>query len=294
VPWFLLTILLSGCCGAGPARDTALPSSVVRAHAAALRREYKFAIVEVPPFVVVGGGPATEVRAYAREVVAWSYAALQRELFDHHPSRPIELWALRTPGSYAAWADEAIGSSPGSPYGEYVPCARAIIVDRSMGDGTLVHEMVHVLVEVDFPSAPTWLNEGLASLYERPGRRAGRIVGLDNWRGAALRRHLRHHRPDLRALMGTSRASFYGDHRARHYATARYLMLFLQQRGELRAFYHAMRDRGLDGPAAIEQAARLPLARFQRAWRSFVLRGRDPQTKRAAEAMPPRLTFYRG
>ena len=43
-----------------------------------------------------------------------------------------------------------------------------------LGLGTLTHELVHPLIEADFPSAPTWLNEGIATWYQDLlARRAG-------------------------------------------------------------------------------------------------------------------------
>ena len=33
---------------------------------------------------------------------------------------------------------------------------------------TITHELVHPIVESDFPRAPTWIDEGLASLFEAP------------------------------------------------------------------------------------------------------------------------------
>lgn len=50
------------------------------------------------------------------------------------------------------------------------------------GYGTLLHEMMHGLVSADFPEAPGWLDEGLATLYDRTQWRGNRLVPLPNWR----------------------------------------------------------------------------------------------------------------
>jgi hypothetical protein len=270
VLWLSL-LSVAGCCTAGPGRTVPLPNTAFDDKVRQLREDYRFTVVAVPPFVVIGGGPAAEVRAFSREVVAWGARLLMRELFDRYPSRIVEIWALRTSSSYLAWAGEAIGRTPSSAYGVYVPCAGAIVVNRGLGDGTLVHEMVHVLVEVDFPNAPTWLNEGLGSLYEEPGERHGRIVGRLNWRLPALQHALARRRaPSLRDVMTMSRASFYGDGSALHYAVARYLLYHLQQRGELRSYYRGCRDGG-DPIATLERVVGEPLERYEQRWRRFVL-----------------------
>lgn len=272
-PALLLTAWLSaGCCTAGPGLTEPLPRSAFDEKVAELSEAYRFRVVAVPPFVVVGGGPEHEVNAFADEVIGWAVRGLQRELFDRHPRRIVEIWALRTAGSYSSWAGEAIGGTPSSPYGVYSPCAGAIIVNRGLGDGTVVHEMVHVFVDVDFPSAPTWLNEGLGSLYEQPAERDGHIVGLVNWRLPGLQRRLREGTaPSLSDVMTTSRFSFYGENAGIHYAIARYLFFYLQERGALRRYYRAFRDGDADGVATLEHVLGEPIERIEARWRRFVL-----------------------
>ena len=47
------------------------------------------------------------------------------------------------------------------------------------GGGTLSHELTHALMEADFPNAPGWISEGLASLHEQLG---ANNQPLDNYR----------------------------------------------------------------------------------------------------------------
>jgi hypothetical protein len=274
--WVCAAFIASGCCTAGPGRPTPLPNEVLEERVAELSAEHRFAIVASSPFVVVGGGRPSEVRAYVREVIGWATKKLYEQLFDLHPSRVVEIWALRTPSSYAAWSGEAIGGKPSSPYGVYAPCSGAIVVNRGFGDGTLIHEMVHVFVEVDFPGAPTWLNEGLGSLFEQSGQRDGRIVGLVNWRLPGLQRRLRAGTaPSLRELFDTSWLSFYGDESGLHYAMARYLLFDLQERGELERFYRKLRDGG-DDAEVLKRIVGQSLEQFERGWRKRVLALRYP------------------
>jgi hypothetical protein len=176
---------------------------------------------------------------------------------------------MRSHQSYVAWAGEAVGSVPDTPYGVYRPCSGAILVNRALGDGTLVHEIVHVLVESDFPGAPAWLDEGLGSLYEQPAERNGGIVGLVNWRLPGLQRALRAGVVSLEDVMTTTRLGFYADSGI-NYAVARYLMFYLQEKRLLRKFYRAFRDGDDDGIATLERFVG-PLADFEPRWRRFVL-----------------------
>src|SRR5437667_7465188 len=91
-----------------------------------------------------------------------------------------------------------------------------------------------------FPVVPPWFNEGLGSLYEQSAERDGHIVGLTNWRLAGLQKALaRGDAPSFRALAAMDSDTFYGDDSGAHYATARYLLYYVQERGLLRDFYRA-------------------------------------------------------
>lgn len=48
----------------------------------------------------------------------------------------------------------------------YQSLDNSIVVWMPSGQGTLIHELVHGLMANDFPDAPLWMNEGMASLYE--------------------------------------------------------------------------------------------------------------------------------
>lgn len=266
----LFVVLCAGCCGSGPGRRAPLSAAAFAERVEALSRAHRFTVVAVPPFVVVGGGSRAEVHAFSEDVVGWAVKHLQRDFFELHPSRIVEIWALRSTSSYVSWAGEAIGRAPASPYGVYAPCAGAIVVNRALGDGTLVHEMVHVFLEVNFPEAPTWFDEGLASLYEQPAERDGHIVGLVNWRLYTLKRRLlAGSAPSLRQLMTTTRYAFYAD-AGIHYAMARFLLFYLQEQGALRRFYRAFQQRGGDGIDVLELILGEPLLGIERRWRRFV------------------------
>jgi hypothetical protein len=152
---------------------------------------------------------------------------------------------------------------------------RELAVDLSRGEAfltTLTHEVVHPLMADDFPEAPLWLNEGVASLYEVPVFLPdGSIHGVArDWRQTDLRAGLASpvDRGDVRldALFGMSARAFRGDAprngKARaadleslHYALARSACAWLDEQGKLWSFYRARRD-GVAEDATGEKAFR--------------------------------------
>jgi hypothetical protein len=138
-----------------------------------------------------------------------------------------------------------------------------------------VEGAVHALMRPDFPNAPGWFNEGLASLYEQCTLSDDSITGLVNWRLPALQHAIAQHklRP-LRELMGDPH--FYRDDLVGlNYAQARYLMLYLQAQGKLTEYYGAARDNHANDPtgrATLEQMiAPQTLDDFDAMWQRWVL-----------------------
>lgn len=79
-----------------------------------------------------------------------------------------------------------------------------------MGVGTAIHEMVHAYMGASFPDAPSWFDEGLASLYEESEIREEEVHGLVNWRFPPLQQALEAETvPRLRDVMSASRKRSY-------------------------------------------------------------------------------------
>src|SRR5258706_12901051 len=110
------------------------------------------------------------------------------------------------------------------------------------GSGTLVHEIVHPFMRANFPNCPAWFNEGLASLYEASVEKNGHIQGLINWRFKGLEKAIKEGRTiSFQQLTSMSEAQFYGGASySEHYAQARYLCYYLQEKGLLAKFYHQL------------------------------------------------------
>lgn len=115
--------------------------------------------------------------------------------------------------------------------------------------GTLAHELFHLMVRRDFGDVPPWLDEGMAALYEVSRVRGdGSIRGIPNWRGPVLR-ELWGMRPSIAEVVRADWRAFEAEgagepvRQAANHAMARYLVLFLQERGKLPAVFEAFRAR---------------------------------------------------
>ena len=136
------------------------------------------------------------------------------------------------------------GKRPSTPYGFFLPEHQALFMNIATGGGTLVHELVHPFIAASFPAVPAWFNEGLASLYEAVREQHGQMWGLPNWRLDGLKRAIRAGKlPSFAMMTSDSDARFYAS--STGYAQARYLCLYLQEKGLLHRYYDAFsRGRG--------------------------------------------------
>ena len=191
------------------------------------------------------------------------------------PERPVRVYCFRDNSTYDAYVRSAYGRAPTTPYGFYMASERKMALNLGTGIGTLQHEIIHPLLGEDFPGVPAWFNEGFASLFELTDRdKQGRMIGRHNWRLRDLKQAGREGRSvPLKTLMETNTDEFYGDDRGVHYATARYICLYLQRQGLLVRFYKEFRATVGDDPsgiAALERVTRLPLAEFETEWKTWI------------------------
>ncbi len=242
-----------------------------RRAALAARLGRGFSVLVEPPFVVVGDEGARMVKHRATGILRWSIRLLEAEYFQAQPEKVIEIWLFKNESTYRKGAKKYFDHTPETPYGYYSSEHDAMVMNIGPGAGTLVHEVVHPYIEANFPGAPAWFNEGLASLYERPVEKKGHIWGLPNWRLPSLKRALADKSlPGMTTLLGTSRDEFY-EAPFDSYAYARYLLLYLQDQGKLTAFYAAFVADKQDptGRAALEGVLGEPLATFEPKWRAW-------------------------
>jgi hypothetical protein len=257
-------------------RAAAEPSAdELAAHKAALEHRLArqgFTVVVEPPFVVIGDEPARAVKQHATGILRWAIHLLEAEYFPHRPDKLIEIWLFRDKATYMAGAKKFFDDTPDTPYGYYAPSHDAMVMNIGLGAGTLVHEIVHPYVEANFPAAPAWFNEGLASMYERPSEREGHILGKVNWRLPNLKKQIANRRlPALATLLTTTADQFYNAE-FDAYAYARYLLFYLQEQGKLTEFYNRFVTDDVDhtGKAALEAVLGGPLDGFEPTWRAWV------------------------
>lgn len=209
----------------------------------------KFEVVEgvflvASPSGAVGG---------AATVTSKALGAYFNGRFARRPERAVAVLLFETAPPYNAYCKTHFGEGCPSPYGFYASETRTVVMNAGPGLGTLTHELVHPIVESDFPKAPDWINEGIASLYEAFSLpRPGEIRGHKNWRLprliAALRSPKERPHASLPALFAMSDGEFRGDRESLNYATARYFCQWMDGQQKLWPFYQAWRDNYASDP----------------------------------------------
>ncbi len=193
-------------------------------------------VIERPPFVLGGDLGPHELELWHAETIEPAVRAMRNCYFRTVPKQPITVLLFRDEQSYNCGSQRLFGDSNISIYGYYKPNQRTLLLNAATGKGTLLHELTHALMDGDFPSAPDWFNEGLASLHEQCRFRsdvAGSwIEGLPNWRLRGLQQRIR--QGQLRSLeaMIVDR-NFRGRLEGTNYAQARYFCLYMQTQGVL-------------------------------------------------------------
>jgi hypothetical protein len=193
--------------------------------------------------------PGWDRAAFARSasLVEEALHAYYNDRFRARPERAISVFLFPSAAPYEAFCRARFSEPCLSKYGFYRPAERAMVMNAGLGLGTLTHELVHPLVEADFPDAPTWLDEGIASLFEAPVMpRPGEVHGAKNWRHPRLLRALadpkERPRATVDALFSMSDRTFRDGDEDLHYATARYVCQWLDEQDRLWDFYHRFRD----------------------------------------------------
>jgi hypothetical protein len=202
--------------------------------------------------------------------------------FSTRPAEAISVYLFQEAKGYEAYCRKRWSQPCGSPYGFYRPDERRIVMNAGPGIGTLTHELVHPIMQADFPAAPEWLNEGIASLFEALRMPApGQIHGVKNWRHPRLIKALRskaeaeRQKASLPALFALNDATFRNEDEDLHYATARYFCQWLDEQGKLWPFYQRFREHHREDPSG-EQSLAATLgatpAETNEAWSSWVRR----------------------
>jgi hypothetical protein len=190
----------------------------------------KFHVVLERPFLVIGDDSPTMVRQWSQGTIRWAVERLKQQYFRQNPDHVINIWLFKDKASYQQNMVDIFGRRPHTPFGYYSPSEKALVMNIDTGGGTLVHEIVHPFIAANFPDCPSWLNEGLGSLYEQCNTNNGRIWGMTNWRLRGLHEAIKdedYEMPTFETLCSTTTREFYKEDPGTNYAQARYLLYYL-------------------------------------------------------------------
>jgi hypothetical protein len=238
----------------------------------------KFNYVAAGPFVIAGNGSKDRIARYRDQTILAAAQALDAMYFDAEPQEPVLILLFESAGPYKRLAKEWFGDDEVPHFGFFRRSQNVMLMNVGTGTGTLVHELVHALIAPDFPHVPDWFNEGFASLYEQCsiGRDFRTITGHTNWRLPALKQAIR--KNELRPLseMIGDPAFYDPSNVGMNYAHARYLLMYLQEKGLLTTFYARFRDNAKDDPTGLKtlEAVAAPdgLEAFEKTWRAWVMK----------------------
>jgi hypothetical protein len=236
-----------------------------------------FTMLIQKPFVVIGDEPAAIVAVRAEQTVKWATARLKKMYFKKDPEDIIDIWLFKDKDSYGKYTWEIFSDKPDTPYGYSSSEHKALIMNIGTGGGTLVHEIVHPFIAANFPDCPSWLNEGLGSLYEQSQAKGDEVIGLTNWRLAGLQEAIQKDKvPSFQALTSTTTTEFYNQDRGTNYAQARYLCYYLQEKGLLTKFYHAFYAARAEDPTGYKTLqsvlGKKDMNAFKKEWEAYVLK----------------------
>jgi hypothetical protein len=236
-----------------------------------VRVRERYLLVSAPGWGVAGGkGSAAFVER--------TLEALFNGRFSRDIPRPIPVYLFGDAGAYNGFCRAQYGGDCISIYGFFSPSDYRLVMNLGLGIGTLSHELVHPILDSDFPAAPTWINEGIASLFEAPIMpKKGEIHGAKNWRyprlSAAIHAPREKDKVSLPALFALSDEAFRDDDEPLHYAMARYFCQWMDGRGDLWKFYQTWRDSVRDDPrgeAAFRAVTGLSLREANEPWLRWV------------------------
>ncbi len=194
-------------------------------------------------FVIASNLSQSETNTIIENTIRKAAGCFYNNYFEKKPDDITTIFLFKNDETYRYWAKTLFEDTDLSRFGYYKPGSKVMLMNISTGTGTLVHEMTHALVRYDFPEIPSWFNEGLGSLYERCSLNNNVILGYVNWRLPALQDAIKNNSySNLNALVNTTEDEFYGANSGFFYAQARYLCLYMQEKGILKEFYKSFRD----------------------------------------------------
>ena len=232
--------------------------------------------VERGSFLVTGDLGLLDYEYLVDGVLDFAASALVKVFFDKGPvfGKTVNIFVFKDYDSYELGLRRFLGMDPISPYGHYGHSQKYIVINYETGPGTMVHELTHALMSEDFPEAPIWLGEGMASLYEHCRAEGDILRGDDNWRLPELQAALAAgDMTPLSTLLSMTPTVFRTTKESLNYAQSRYFCKYLEEMGMLPKIYKEFRDnhsRDPTGERFIVRAFGKPLETVEAAWKRWI------------------------
>lgn len=206
---------------------------------------------------------------------------------DEQPA-PWVVVILPTRHDYQAWAISMVGDRADRLGGMYIHDQRELYA-QDIGD-SLRHEFAHALHHRHMAQigrlAPMWIQEGLCSLPEdvrvepsvppREGEAPDvqALTPVPSWRSNTVRRMARiGNLPRWATFMKMDDDKFMAQRALGNYAVARTIFLYLQDRGQLRAWYvdyTAPDQDDASGMKSLASVLKRPLADVEKDWKKWL------------------------
>ncbi len=229
-----------------------------------------FSVTGFGPFIIVSNIKPSRLEEVKESIIRASYNAFYKDFCSVSPTYITTVYLFKNQADYSFYSRKLFQEIPNTPYGYYRSSDRAMLINLSTGTGTLVHEVVHAILDADFPDAPTWFNEGFASLFEQSRIEEGSILGLNNWRYPILKKAISTNSVvSLEKLFSKTEQQFYDDQDGYNYAEARYLCYYLQQHGLLVTFYKRFKQQQAIDPSGVKtltEIVKKDLNSFEKEW----------------------------
>jgi hypothetical protein len=236
----------------------------------------EFLCVQRGQFLVAGDLGLLDYEYLVDGVLDYCANALVRTFFDRGrvADKTVNIFVFKDYDSYETGLRRFFGMEPITPYGHYGHSQKYIVVNYETGPGTMVHELTHALMSEDFPEAPIWLSEGMASLYEHCRAEDGGLKGDDNWRLPELQAAMsKGTLGSVASLLAMSPDAFRSRNESLNYAQARYFCKYMEELGVLPRVYRELRGnsaRDPTGEGAIVATFGKPMDVVEAAWRRWI------------------------
>lgn len=235
----------------------------------------KFNYVVAAPYVIAGDGEMRRIITYRDRTILAATRCLQNQFFKSKPAEPVLILLFETAQPYQRLAKKWFNDVSVPHYG-YFRHDNIMLMNVGTGTGTLVHELTHALIKPDFPDVPSWFNEGFASLFEQCSLGADDTIrGHENWRLAGLQKAIKDDKLRSFEQLIEDPRFYKTEMTGVNYAQARYLMFYLQEKGQLKAYYQSFRDNVKDDPTGLSTLRKIiapqELDVFEKQWRKWVM-----------------------